>query len=145
VLQSFDAFLAAWEPTVAAALPAPWHAWLAARSRRPFLRQDLAALGIAPADAPARVPALPDAAAAWGSVYVMEGSALGGQVVTRSLAEAGLHPHRGAAYFHGWGGETPAMWRDFRATLERQLTGASLRRRLPHFRRLVPPAGIRTA
>lgn len=121
VLQVFDAFLGAWEPAVAAALPAPWHPWLRARSRRAFLQQDLRCLGIAAAEAPVPVPALPTAAAAWGSVYVMEGSALGGQVITRSLAEAGLHPSAGAAYFHGWGDATGVMWRDFRGVLERQL------------------------
>lgn len=123
VLQVFDAFLAAWEPAVAAALAPQWQAWLAARSRRPFLRQDLAALRIAPMAARACAPHLPDAAAAWGSIYVMEGSALGGQAITRSLAEAGLHPRKGVAYFHGWGSETAAMWREVRATLERQLAG----------------------
>lgn len=125
VLQVFDSFLAAWEPAVAAALPAAWHAWLRARSRRPFLQQDLAMLDIAPARAAAGVPHLRSPAAAWGSLYVLEGSALGGQVITRALAGAGLHPHRGAAYFHGWGSDTDAMWRDFRAVLEQQVTGPS--------------------
>lgn len=125
VLQVFDAFLAAWEPAVVAALPSRWHAWLGARSRRPFLERDLASLGITPMDAGARVPALPSAAAAWGSVYVMEGSALGGQFITRSLAEAGLHPHRGAAYFHGWGERTGPMWRDCRTILEEHLADPS--------------------
>lgn len=121
VLQVFDSFLAAWEPAVASALPAAWHAWLRARSRRPFLQQDLA-LDIAPVR-PAAAPELHGPAAAWGSLYVLEGSALGGQVITRSLAHAGLHPHRGAAYFHGWGAATEPMWRDFRAVLEQQVTG----------------------
>jgi heme oxygenase len=119
VLRVFDGFLAAWEPAVAAALPA-WQAWLAPRSRRPFLRQDLRHLGAAPGE-PARVPALASAAAAWGSVYVMEGSALGGQFITRSLAQAGLHASSGAAYFHGWGDATGAMWREARSVLAGQL------------------------
>lgn len=123
VLGVFDAFLAAWEPAVTAALPGAWHPWLRARSRRPFLQQDLLALGVAPPQQRAAVPALGSAAAAWGSVYVMEGSALGGQVVTRSLAAAGLHPHCGVAYFHGWGEATAGMWREFRGVLEQQLEG----------------------
>lgn len=121
VLQVFEAFLAGWEPAVASALPR-WQPWLAGRSRRPFLQQDLRWLGLA---APAAIdpPALPTAAAAWGSVYVLEGSALGGQVITRSLAGAGLHPGAGASYFHGWGDATGAMWREFRTLLEAQLRG----------------------
>lgn len=120
VLQAFDAFLAAWEPAAASAVGAPWQAWLHARSRREFLRQDLRHLGVAAA-APARIACLSSAAAAWGSVYVMEGAALGGQFITRSLAQAGLRPDGGAAYFHGWGGATGAMWHEARAVLARQL------------------------
>lgn len=121
VLQVFDAFLAAWEPAAAAALPLRWQGWLQQRSRRPFLQQDLRALGIPRAGASGPVPTLPNAAAAWGSVYVLEGSALGGQLITRNLAEAGLRPDAGAAYFHGWGEATGSMWHDFRELLAAQL------------------------
>lgn len=121
VLQVFGAFLPAWESAVCAALPPRWHAWLRSRSRRDFLARDLHALGIA---VPARSVALPPMAgeaAAWGSLYVMEGSALGGQVITRALSAQGLRPEAGAAYFHGWGDATGGMWRDFRRLLEREL------------------------
>lgn len=124
VLQVFDVFLAAWEQAVAAALPASWNAWLQARSRRAFLRQDLHALAIPPLARPFEFPPLASPEAAWGSLYVMEGSALGGQVITRALAASGLAPDAGAAYFHGWGAETGAMWREFRALLDRELDGA---------------------
>ena len=119
VLRVFDAFLASWEPAVAAALP-HCQDWLQARSRRPFVQQDLRALGLAAA-APAGAPPLRTDAAAWGSLYVMEGSALGGQVITRSLAAAGLDRDSGAAYFHGWGEATGRMWREARALLESEL------------------------
>jgi heme oxygenase len=120
VLGVFDAFLAGWDPAGAAALPARWHPWLRARSRRPFLLQDLRALGAAPGPA-AHIPPFAGPASAWGSVYVMEGSALGGQFITRSLAQAGLHPARGAAYFHGWGEATGSMWREARAIIAGEL------------------------
>lgn len=120
VLRAFDAFLLAWEPAAAAALGARWQPWLRARSRHPFLRQDLRHLGV-PVAEPARMAPLLGPAAAWGSVYVMEGSALGGQFITRSLAQGGLHPGRGAAYFHGWGDATGAMWREAREVLASQL------------------------
>ena len=120
ILQVFDAFLAAWEPAVVALLPAPRQRWLRDRSRRHFLRRDLQALDIAPA-APASIAAPQDAAGAWGALYVLEGSALGGQVITRALAGSGLAPERGTAYFHGWGAATGAMWRDFRGVLEGEL------------------------
>jgi heme oxygenase len=121
VLQVLDGFLAPWEASVAAALPPAWEAWLHKRSRRPFLQRDLGVLGLAAGHRPRPMPSLPTAGAAWGSVYVMEGSALGGQVITRSLADAGLRPDRGAAYFHGWGPATGAMWMEVRLLLPQQL------------------------
>lgn len=120
VLQVLHAFLAAWEPGVSAALPPHWRAWLHARSRRGFLRQDLQHLGIAP-PAPAQLAPLAGRAAAWGSIYVMEGSALGGQFISRSLQAAGLHEDGGASYFQGWGAATGAMWREVRTLLDAEL------------------------
>lgn len=120
VLQVLDAFLAAWEPAVAAALPARWHEWLQVRSRRPFLRSDLDALGLR-SQAPARLPSFQGEAAAWGSIYVMEGSALGGQFIARALARTGVAPGSGGAYFHGWGDATGGMWREVRGLLGTQL------------------------
>jgi len=121
ILQAFHAFLAPWEQSVAHALPTHRHGWLHERSRRHFLQEDMAALALQPlADAPA-VPDLHGNAAAWGSLYVMEGSALGGQLITRTLAGSGLAPGGGLSFFHGWGEETPAMWREFRAELRTEL------------------------
>lgn len=121
VLQVFDAFLATWERTVADALPARWGAWLQARSRRPFLRHDLQVLGAPSLAQDVRLPPFASPEAAWGSLYVLEGSALGGQVITQALAASGLRPDAGAAYFHGWGDATGAMWREFRLLLDREL------------------------
>lgn len=120
VLQVFDAFLGPWEDAVLAALPAR-RGWLRQRSRRAFLRQDLRFLRLPPLAGD--VPGLPlhAPAAAWGSLYVIEGSALGGQVIGRTLARGGLGPETGAAYFHGWGAATGRMWREFLALLEAEL------------------------
>jgi heme oxygenase (biliverdin-IX-beta and delta-forming) len=120
VLRVLDAFLAGWEPAVIAVLPARWHPWLRARSRRALLRRDLHQLGVVPAAA-VRFGPLRDAAAGWGSIYVMEGSALGGQLIARTLARAGLDASHGAAYFHGWGEATGAMWREVRELLASEL------------------------
>jgi len=121
VLQVFDAFLPAWERAVLAGLPPARHAWLARRSRRPFLARDLQALGLPARQDRFTFPPFADAAPAWGSLYVIEGSALGAQVITRTLAASGLDARSGAAYFHGWGADTAAMWREFRQLLEQEL------------------------
>jgi heme oxygenase len=91
------------------------------RSRRAFLQRDLQVLGLAGGTRLDPMPLFATPGAAWGSVYVMEGSTLGGQVITRSLADAGLRPDRGAAYFHGWGPATGAMWKEVRTLLDQQL------------------------
>lgn len=121
ILQAFDAFLAPWEDAVAQALPAQWDGWLRHRSRRAFLQQDLHALALPALDAQVRTPRLHGAAEAWGSLYVIEGSALGGQAITRALAHYGLQPASGAAYFHGWGVATATMWQEFRTRLQAEL------------------------
>ena len=59
-------------------------------------------------------------------MYVLEGSALGGQFIARTLAQAGLHPDRGAAYFHGWGPATARLWRETREVLNTQLDSPRL-------------------
>lgn len=123
VLQVFAGFLPSWEAAVAAALPAPRRAWLARRSRTGFVARDLLALGLRQ-PAPVSLPPFCSPEAAWGSLYVLEGAALGGQVITRALASRGLLPHNGAAYFHGWGASTAPMWREFRDLLDTELRHA---------------------
>ena len=60
-------------------------------------------------------PVLDDLAAVLGSLYVIEGSALGGRVIAPQLKRTlGLTQGAGASYFHGFGGETAAMWSNFR-------------------------------
>ncbi|NML48156.1 biliverdin-producing heme oxygenase [Ramlibacter sp. G-1-2-2] len=120
VLQVLDAFLGPWEEAVAAALPAAWHPWLWERSRRTFLQGDLQQLGLRPLPPAQLALQLPNAAAAWGSVYVLEGSALGGQVITRALAQTGLQA--ASSYFHGWGADTQGMWQEFRDHLQAEVT-----------------------
>ena len=125
ILIGFDRFLAAWEPAMQAALPEGRRAWFIARSRRRFLADDFDALGLqaVPADRePVPLPALGSVAACFGSLYVIEGSALGGQVIARRLAARfGGASGRGAAYFHGWGDDTGGMWREFRELLDAEL------------------------
>lgn len=94
------------------------------RCRLPHLRRDLAALGLTNAEQ----AALPECAAAAaliegeaeavGSIYVMEGSTLGGQVIGRALAGAGWVPPGGLTYFDPYPGRTGEMWRRFGAWAE---------------------------
>lgn len=120
ILVGFEGYLAAWEPHVAAALPADAREWFAARSRLAMVQRDLALLAPDRPALPApAVPPLADAAAAFGSLYVLEGSALGGQLIARRVAARfGFDATRGAAYFNGHGERTGALWREFRERVE---------------------------
>ncbi len=130
VLEGFDRFLSAWEPRLLRALPEPLRDAFRARSRHAFLRQDLQALSAhLPSrretpreDGAAMALALPDQAAALGSMYVLEGSALGGQVIARALRQAhGLDAEQAVRYFSGHGAETGRLWREFRDLLSLEL------------------------
>lgn len=128
ILSGFDAFLRVWEPRIHAALPERLQAWFRARRRGGFASADVewlrAVEGIEPVPmAPHLAATLPlgDLAEVLGSLYVIEGSALGGRVVAPHLKRTlGLGQGRGASYFHGFGGETGVMWANFRvlASLE---------------------------
>jgi heme oxygenase (biliverdin-IX-beta and delta-forming) len=114
ILQGFEAFLASWEPRIAQALPAELRPWFARRSRLALVRRDLEALGLSRLAQPQETGGAHDAASVFGALYVMEGSALGGRVISRRLAEhMGLDADTGAAYFNGPGADTGAQWREF--------------------------------
>jgi heme oxygenase len=124
IVSGFDAFLRAWEPRVQDALPARLQPWFRARRRGGFASADLEWLrevaGVSPPPFDAASVAglaLEDPAEILGSVYVIEGSALGGQTIAPRLkATLGLGAGHGASFFHGFGGETGTLWRDFRMT-----------------------------
>lgn len=91
------------------------------RDRSRLLARDLAALGTAPHELPRcrELPALAGVEGLAGSLYVVEGASLGGQLVARAVeARLGLTAARGAAFFVGAGPATHARWRSFLAWLE---------------------------
>ena len=133
VIAGFDAFARAWEPRVQAALPERLQHWFRARWRGGLASADLEWLrdvaGIVPAPAdPAAVARLrlADLPELLGSIYVIEGSALGGQVIVPHLkATLGLGAGHGASWFHGFGGEAATMWRDFRVLVALEIGESS--------------------
>lgn len=136
ILRGFHEFLQLWELRVRHALPEPLRPWFDARVRAPLAARDIAALAL-PDDPALRAAAraaqhrlrLDSPAAAIGSLYVIEGSALGGQVLTPKLrALHGLTPERGGAYFHGFGDRTGAMWREFRQLAQAEAGGSAASR-----------------
>lgn len=64
------------------------------------------------------LPALDSTEKIFGSLYVIEGSTLGGQYISRHLKEKfGLDETNGIAFFSGYGKDTGKMWKAFRAAI----------------------------
>lgn len=122
VLQRFHGFHVAWEPALAAWLPSRF---CAARSKLAALQADLAAMGLGPA----AIGALPvcvesvtmcaSVPAALGALYVMEGSTLGGKLITARLRDAPWLPAAGLRYFDPYGGRSGVLWKETLAMLAR--------------------------
>jgi heme oxygenase (biliverdin-IX-beta and delta-forming) len=90
------------------------------RSRRklPWLHQDLKALGLLDATVPALVrPQIHESVgAAFGALYVIEGSTLGSRFLSRFFKESlGLTLESGLAFFSGYGPDTSERWKTFKA------------------------------
>jgi heme oxygenase (biliverdin-IX-beta and delta-forming) len=129
IVRGFHEFLQLWEQRVRFALPDALKPWFDDRRRAPFAAADIEMLALpeAPdlrqaARAVQSLIRMDSPAVAIGALYVMEGSALGGQVLTPRLAQhLGLTPDHGARYFHGFGERTGAMWREFRQTAQQHV------------------------
>jgi len=81
-----------------------------------WLYSDLSHLGVTPTTAvpPWSAPVPTNAAELTGMLYVIEGSTLGGQVISRRLATSlSLGATNGARFFFGWGANTGNRWRMF--------------------------------
>ncbi len=117
VLQGFLAFHRAWSPRMAVLVGDP--ELVTSRAKTALIERDLQALGVA--ERPALLldlGFLATRSAAWGSFYVLEGSTLGGQVISKALRRTAWAPPEGLAYFNPYGRRTGEMWAGFRAALE---------------------------
>jgi heme oxygenase len=75
--------------------------------RREWLAEDLHALATALPDPQSLGLELPTSGHGFGCLYVLEGSALGGKVISKRVKQTlGLGPGTGGAYFHGLGRQT---------------------------------------
>jgi len=121
LLERFHGFHAAWEPALKGLVP---DELLAPRLKLALLRQDLRSLGVGDR----RLRALPDCHAAAGlcateadaagALYVMEGSTLGGRIISRSLQESPWLGRRRLQYWNPYGEDTGKRWSETLAYLE---------------------------
>ncbi len=120
ILSSFYSFYHDYESILLqACADFPYDAY--ARQKLPLLEQDAKALGVSLERSEGVFPLinLDDQAKVLGMIYVVEGSSLGGQVISKHLAQnLGLNAMHGAAYFHGYGSATGPRWRETQAFLD---------------------------
>lgn len=121
LLQKFYAFYSVFEDRLLNALKENRVTFdYQARLKTPQLIIDLQALkadfeSISPIDRSSDLPALESAEKIFGTLYVIEGSTLGGQLISRHLKTTfDLDETNGAAFFSGYNSQTGAMWNAFR-------------------------------
>jgi heme oxygenase (biliverdin-IX-beta and delta-forming) len=114
-LRQIYGIVAAWEQRAAELAP-PWlQPTLIARQRRSLLERDLTWFGVTRRDdRRPKLPRMNDLPSLFGTMYVMEGSKLGGRFIARHV-ETALHlsDGQGSAYFQGDGDRTGPMWKEF--------------------------------
>ena len=122
VLQGFWGFHRVWDELLAQ--QEALAGLLAGRGKRAVIEHDLQALGMTRdeiQDLPLcleaeRLGGSPERLL--GSLYVLEGSTLGGQVIGKALSSEAWLPPGGLQYFNPYGARTGAMWRDLRVALD---------------------------
>ncbi|MGC4072816.1 MAG: biliverdin-producing heme oxygenase [Nibricoccus sp.] len=118
-----EKFLTLYEPLEAQlGTSADWRALdfdFDAHRKTAWLRGDLAALGVNEAEINSwercrTLPSTEGVGAAIGCLYVLEGSTLGGQMISKQFRETlGVTPETGGRFFNGYGAETGQRWRAF--------------------------------
>lgn len=125
LLERFYGYIAPWEDAAATHMPDALRTFFDERRKAMLLASDLISLtgervpvGSVPrADSLYDLPHLTSIGGAFGSMYVMEGSTLGGRFIAPHVAkQLDLAPGEGNAYFDGYGAHTGSMWNAFRAT-----------------------------
>jgi heme oxygenase len=124
LLESFYGYVAPWERQLARVLP-PDDPIRRGRDKTEWLEADLAHFGYTAADRRqiplcASLPATTRRLDILGAAYVLEGSTLGGQIISRHVAEAfDLERGHGDRYFQSYGTHVGPMWQAFRRELLR--------------------------
>mgnify|MGYP001255535211 CR=1 FL=1 len=98
-----------------------WLPDISERWKTPLLMQDLTLAGISSGQCPicTFIPNIRSVGAAFGCLYVLEGSTLGGQIIARQVYNhLGLTPENGCRFFSSYGAAVGPMWKNFGGHLE---------------------------
>lgn len=124
LLQLFYGFFAPLQARVTAFLTPADLPDLPQRRTSQWIRDDLAALGFPSLHTSVcrQLPPITSPPHAWGALYVMEGSTLGGKMIRNMLLDQGgsaISPAH-TRYFTGYGAETGSRWKTFLEALNQQ-------------------------
>ena len=117
LLRAFYGFYHPLETRIATQISAAVLPDAAERRKAAWLLEDLALLGDGAPAQGAVLPAIDCEGAAWGALYVLEGSTLGGRLICRMLEKQ--LPGAGLRFFAGYGSQTGHYWTTFLAAFER--------------------------
>jgi heme oxygenase len=121
LLARLHGFHAPFEKEAGAALDD--EAFFGTRRKAGLLARDLASLGLSEAEIHAlprcrSLPPMRSPAEAYGAIYVVEGSTLGGAIIARQVEAAlGFTSETGCAYFRAYGSALGPRWKAFQARL----------------------------
>jgi len=119
-LQMYHTLFSQLEQALAAHADGAWGSDFTPIRRAPLLRNDLRRLGAFVRPPAAALPPLAGFAQALGVRYVLEGSALGGQVILAALSQRlGAQIAGATSFFAGAGRDGLASWRAFKTSLDR--------------------------
>jgi len=121
ILQIFYAYFGALEDQINEHIGTDQLSDYAERRKTLSIKNDILALnGVVPEKAAAAdLPVIQNVLQAFGALYVIEGSTLGGQVISKMIAkQLPLTNGEGISFFTSYGEETMAMWNSFKLVLE---------------------------
>ena len=135
LLERFYGIYAPLEPALTEALKSvDWPLAWDKRLKVPLLLSDLQVFGLQGPEVEKiplcqDLPPLTTDGRLLGVLYVVEGATLGGQTISRMIADRlGIDANAGAAFFNGYQKETGAMWKAFAEVIETQAKSPEIER-----------------
>ncbi|MBL1407255.1 biliverdin-producing heme oxygenase [Sphingobacterium faecale] len=118
VLKNFYAYFQAVEKAIAPFIDKDSLPDIAERRNSSYIREDIEELGSDTSTLPTAIPpVITNLQQAFGALYVLEGSIMGGPYIVQMLQKYGMT--KGFHFFSGYGADSSKMWAAFTAVLNR--------------------------